>query len=153
VTTRSTASVVVRAMRSGDLRDVVRIESDSFSDPWPRTFFESELSVPGVRGYVATDRDRIVGFTMVRAFEDVAEIINVAVRKKHRHRGVAKSLLRHVLSVLKRGDVREVFLEVRESNEDAIRLYTSFGFEHVTTRRDYYRKPVENARVYRFRLS
>ena len=68
------------------------------------------------------------------------EITNIAVRKSHQGRGVAKRLMTNLEQRLE-----TIFLEVRASNAVAQALYESHGFEVVGRRKDYYRQPVEDA--------
>lgn len=74
------------------------------------------------------------------------EILFIAVDPAHRRRGIARQLLQNELNS-SRG---EWFLEVRESNLAAIRLYESLGFRRAGKRENYYSDPPESAIVMRF---
>ncbi len=67
-----------------------------------------------------------------------AELLNLAVEPRLRRRGVGRALLRSMQG-------RRIWLEVRASNEAAIRFYQSLGFSRCGLRRAYYRDPVEDA--------
>jgi ribosomal-protein-alanine N-acetyltransferase len=91
----------------------------------------------------------IVGYVVGRALLDQGEILNLGVTLPARRRGIGAALVRRLLAVFSTAGVREAFLEVRESNFAAQRLYQSFGFHDVGRRNRYYRRPVEDAVILR----
>jgi ribosomal-protein-alanine N-acetyltransferase len=101
------------------------------------------------------DRPEIIlaGYIFARAIAGEAEILNLAVVPEHRQRGLGDGLLGATLGTLAEKGIGTVFLEVRESNEAALRLYGARGFRPVGLRADYYEKPRENALVLRLDLS
>jgi ribosomal-protein-alanine N-acetyltransferase len=141
---RSKTKVLVRPATPSDLPRVAEIEMICFpSQPW---------GIEDLGKYdtlIAAAGQRIVGFLSFRVLvlphENVLgefEILNLAVDPAYRRQGIAKSLLTHHLAKL-----GEHFLEVRESNIGALKLYQSLGFRAVGTRGDYYTNPNENAIV------
>jgi ribosomal-protein-alanine N-acetyltransferase len=123
---------------------VAHIEAASFADPWPEHAFSLYL-----RGcfLVAEQDGMVVGFLVARTALDEAEILDLAVDPAARGRGVGRALLHDALDVLRRSRARQVFLEVRESNAAALRLYGSLRFRQVGRRSRYYRQPTEDALV------
>jgi ribosomal-protein-alanine N-acetyltransferase len=99
---------------------------------------------------VANYRKRIVGFVAGRVIADEAEILNLAVETAVRRKGFGKALVQSLLNVFASNSVRNVFLEVRESNRAAIAFYNQMGFVHSGTRPSYYSNPSEAALVLRF---
>jgi ribosomal-protein-alanine N-acetyltransferase len=120
----------------------------AFTDPWSRGDFEDCLAV-GVQILVAEGDSGVLGYIVGRAVRDQSEILNLGVTLNARRRGVGTSLVRHLLASFAAAGVREVFLEVRESNLAAQGLYRAFGFQDVGRRRRYYRRPVEDAVILR----
>jgi ribosomal-protein-alanine N-acetyltransferase len=94
---------------------------------------------------VAEDGAGVVGYVVGRSVLDQGEILNLGVSLQARRRGIGAALVRRLLGTFSSAGVREAFLEVRESNLAAQRLYQSFGFRDVGRRRRYYRRPVEDA--------
>jgi len=93
-----------------------------------------------VETWVAEREGAVVGFLAIReTAPGEAEILNMAVHRQWRRRGVAREMLIQVLG--KR--FGEVYLEVRESNATAIRLYELAGFQRVGVRPQYYKQPDE----------
>jgi ribosomal-protein-alanine N-acetyltransferase len=89
----------------------------------------------------------LAGFISGRVAADEGEILNLAVRERFRRQGVGKALLQTLLDLFVREHVRHVFLEVRESNRNAVSFYRSMGFREVGRRDGYYREPKEAALV------
>lgn len=91
------------------------------------------------------ERGAVLGYTVGLLAADEAEVLNIAVDPPARGKGVGAALLEGMLEELRRAGARSVFLEVRRSNEAAIRLYRRSGFEILGARPDYYRQPREDA--------
>lgn len=91
----------------------------------------------------------VTGYVIARAIADEGEILNLAVAPDGRRGGVGRALATEVLRVLGGRGVRDVFLEVRESNAGARALYAAHGFLEVGRRPRYYRRPVEDAIILR----
>ena len=136
---------LIRRAVSSDLPALVSIETESFSDSlWPPdTLLTYDCIVAELGGQVA-------GFLISREVfaggvtPPEREILNLAVAKPYRRRGVAASLLTFELN---RDEI--FFLEVRESNYGAQTLYRRFGFFEIGRRPDYYKNPSETAIVMR----
>lgn len=109
-------------------------------------------SLPGgdrVPDHVVGD---VVGYVVAWLVVDEAEVANVAVAPEVRGRGVGARLLDDALAAARDRGAAVAYLEVRDSNAAARALYASRGFEQVGRRRNYYRKPVEDALVMRREL-
>jgi ribosomal-protein-alanine N-acetyltransferase len=143
-------SIDVRPATIEDVGAVVAIEKAAFSDPWSENAFHEALSHPAV--FFACARcggDDIAGYVVAWFAADEGEIANLAVSPIAWGGGVGRALLTSALDVAASRGASAVYLEVRDSNERARRLYRSSGFEEVGRRRRYYRHPVEDAIVLR----
>jgi len=130
------------------LDQVLAIERASFSDPWTRGMFVSELSVPETGFARAAMRgDRMVGYLFAILIPEEAHLGNLAVDPNERRRGVAQLLLAVLLTEARRQGVTRLTLEVRESNQAARKFYCHNGFIDIAIRKNYYRSPVEDAIV------
>ena len=143
------SAVRIRPMREADLARVLTIERSSFGVPWTRSTFRSLMERRGTGLWVAESGAEIVGYAVVWTVLDQAELGNVAVDAGWRRRGIASRLVEAVVAWLSERGVREVFLEVRESNQGARSLYARHGFEPVGRRSGYYSRPREDALVLR----
>jgi len=99
---------------------------------------------------VIEHESQVEGFLIARAVEHEWEIENLAVADPARRRGHGTRLLGSFLELARSQGAQAVFLEVRESNWAARRLYQKWAFVESGVRRRYYREPVEDAVTYRF---
>lgn len=142
--------VRIRDAAFGDVLSIGLIERDSFADPWGSREFTSALEAQHAIFLVAEDSAGVViGYAIAVAVIDEAEILNLAVRPSDRGAGLGGKLLDAAVAEAASRGAEQIFLEVRESNELARRLYASRGFSPVSRRRGYYRDPVEDALVLR----
>ena len=137
------AEPAILEARSGDAAALVRVHASAFSNGWSEDEFERLLADRNVICHVVRGSGgtgAICAFTISRLVEDEAEILMVAVAPCEQGRGLAGRLLSRHLGRLAARGVRNVFLEVDEGNQSAIRLYTRAGFEQVGQRAGYYAK-------------
>jgi ribosomal-protein-alanine N-acetyltransferase len=141
----------IRRAKLADIAAVHEIERVVFTDPWPKDDFRASLRSGGEgTDFLVADLDEsLAGYVVARAVADEGEILNLAVAPQGRRRGVGRALVEAVLAALARRGVREVFLEVRESNAGARALYAAHGFREVGRRSGYYRRPLEDAIILR----
>lgn len=144
----------VRRMTAADLPAVVAIETEAFSTPWQLDTFEGLLDRDGLELMVLADgsergggEGEVLGYAVLWCVLDQGELANIAVRPELRGRGLGARLLDEVIAVSRRRGVAKLYLEVRDSNDGALRLYERFGFREVGRRRSYYKEPREDARV------
>jgi ribosomal-protein-alanine N-acetyltransferase len=143
----------VRPMREADVAEVMRIERASYQFPWTEGIFHDCLRVSYLCR-VALQDQRIVGYVVMSMGAGEAHILNLCVREEYRRVGVGRLLIRYLLDQAREAGMAEVFLEVRPSNDVAIVLYQSMGFEQIGTRRGYYQAVGgrEDAAVLRLKL-
>lgn len=128
----------------GDIEAMAAIDRGS-PRPWTVAEFEAELSHHPPTLFVLRASGRVVAFVVTRVQTPEMDIVNVAVDPKDRRRGFGLLLIRSLLAEAKGAGVSSVFLEVREGNEAARRLYTSCGFTPTQKRRGFYQNPTEDA--------
>lgn len=94
----------------------------------------------------------VLAFLVAHRIDADWELENLVVAQSVRKRGIGTLLLEELIAQLRTGTGRSIFLEVRESNEGARRLYQKLGFQQVGLRRSYYQNPSEDAILYRLSL-
>lgn len=134
-------------MEPGDVAAVAELEARSFSTPWRAATFHRLLERSAVDLWVVEEEGRVVAYAVVWRVLDQAELANIAVREEARGRGLGARLLQHALDRARVAGVRTVYLEVRVSNEAALRMYRRAGFRETGRRRGYYTDPPEDALV------
>jgi [ribosomal protein S18]-alanine N-acetyltransferase len=149
-------SIRIDRARLADVVTIVAIEQRSFSDPWSERSFCDLLNHPAIYFACARERgreegsgDRVVGYVVAWFAAGEGEIANLAVAPAERGRGLGAMLLEAALAEGRRLGATETFLEVRSTNVRARQLYESRGFAEVGRRRNYYRRPTEDAVILR----
>ena len=106
-------------------------------DVWPLLDMIGVLTFPGVVRLKATLDGEMVGFIAadIRRAQDLAWISTLAVLPAYRRQGIAKKLLRECEALL---PVPRVRLSVRASNQPALRLYASVGYQQYSIWSRYY---------------
>jgi ribosomal-protein-alanine N-acetyltransferase len=140
------ATAKPRPLVLADLDRVAEIERATFPDPWSRRSFAETIEREQVRSLAIDDAEgRLVGYAMSVRAGDEGEILNIAVDERARGQGAGRAMLNDLLEDLRQSGVRQVFLEVRRSNQAAIGLYRGAGFRPLGVRPGYYGRPREDA--------
>ncbi len=148
------APPAIRRLSYADLPQVIAIERRAYPTPWSLAMFVLELSKPsGICLSAWRDRDdgrggeSMCGYTICSRFDTVWHVMNVSVDPDERRLGIATTMLRTLIDREVGDPLAQFTLEVRVSNHGAIRLYESFGFLSVGTRRRYYQDNGEDALI------
>lgn len=130
----------IRPVRDEDADQIVWLETELFgSDAWSEDLVRDELTARHRRYVVAVDDDdEVVGYAGLYAVGTEADVQTIAVIAEHRGQGVGSQLLETLCGHARELGVRELFLEVREDNDAARRLYERFGFVEIGERPGYY---------------
>ena len=149
----SSGEVEIEEMREADLDEVLAIEKRSFVAPWSKKLFQETLSFPLSVNLVIRKKvdNKVAGYANFYVIGDEVQVLNIAVVPESRKKGYATRLFRYAIGALGGCGGKEFFLEVREGNRDAIRLYGKLGFLKVGRRKKYYRETNEDALVMWFK--
>jgi len=140
-------AVRIRPLELSDLTAIEEIEQRAYPTPWSRSMFASELAKPTSICLGAFEGDELVGYVINSRYVDAWHVMNVAVDPDRQRRGVATALLERLFDLTHDDERRGYTLEVRVSNEGAIRLYERLGFEARGIRRGYYTDNREDALI------
>jgi [ribosomal protein S18]-alanine N-acetyltransferase len=138
-------------MSLDDLDQILEIDRESFSLPWPPSAYryeimDNEASLCRVVELVSSLNTRkIVGLLVIWIILDEAHIATIATHPEYRQYGIARKILAEGLRDSMLRGARLATLEVRESNLPAQKLYEQFKFEIVGRRAHYYRDNQEDA--------
>lgn len=136
----------LRLCTEQDLDTVYTIEVRSFSVPWSLESFRSALHANGTEIWLLTDdKDDILGFGCIMTIAGEGEVLNIAVDPARRRHGYGEVLLKKMLHSAVENKAEQIFLEVRESNTAARKLYEKNGFQPIGIRKRYYSNPTEDA--------
>ena len=134
----------IRRLTYADLPQVIAIERRAFPAPWSLAMSVLELSKPAGVCLAATDGRRLAGYLVCSRYDTVWHLMNVAVEPSLRGNGIGTALLERLIGEVDDPAARYT-LEVRMSNQGAIRLYERFGFRSAGLRRRYYQDNGEDA--------
>jgi len=127
----------IRPMRRSDVSDVADIEQDAYPFPWTRGIFSDCIRIGYCCRVLEVDAE-LVGYAVLSAAAGEAHLLNLCVAATARGQGCGKALLDGMLLEARLKQARRMFLEVRPSNETAIRLYRNHQFRQIGRRPNYY---------------
>jgi ribosomal-protein-alanine acetyltransferase len=148
--------VQIRPATLDDVPAVIALEKQAVTAAhWSAEQYRAVFS-PGEISRVALvieDRDAIQGFLVARGVASEWELEDIAIAGPARRRGLGTRLLGEFLDTARSRGATAVFLEVRESNSAARRLYEKWAFSESGRRANYYLNPAEAAITYRLDFS
>ena len=150
-------SIRIRSMKATDIDRVAEIASGLDHAPqWPRRVYEAALSESSPMRIILVAEDAgtgvVVGFAVTAVVQPEAELESIAVSAGYQRQGVARRIFTAITAELSHVQLREVVLEVRDSNKAARGFYRSLGFVEVGRRPGYYADPVEDAILMRLNV-
>lgn len=137
--------VTVVPLTADRIPEAVRIMQDCFPGGPGEASLAADFENPDHRWFMAVTEGVLAGIGGGYTAADQADIIDVAVLPAYRRRGIARALMRAVMTAAAADGAETVFLEVRASNVPAIALYESLGFAKCGLRKNYYASPREDA--------
>jgi len=141
--------MIITKMGAQHVAQVAALEKLCFSDPWSEKSVGSELENPLSLWLVAEEEGAVWGYVGSQTVMGETDMMNVAVHPDYRNQGIATALIVGLVEELRRQGSHCLTLEVRASNETAIRVYERLGFTELGRRKNYYRNPREDALILR----
>jgi len=126
---------MIRLMKAADVEAVAKIEKSVQSHPWTLKHFED--AVTAYQSTVIEVQGQVAGFCILQPVLDEANLLLMAIDSAQQGQGLGYQLLEASVTMLKNNPV-QIFLEVRESNQAAIKLYEKSGFHQIDLRKNYY---------------
>jgi ribosomal-protein-alanine N-acetyltransferase len=140
--------LLIERMRHSDIPAVQEIEREIFLSPWPRNAYASELSQNRQAHYfVLREGGTVIAYGGLWKVADEAHVTTIGVRAQNQHQGLGTGMFAALVQRSYELGARWITLEVRASNDHAIRLYERFGFKAIGRRRGYYTDNGEDAVV------
>ena len=122
-------------MQESDIGRVTEIERLVQTHPWSRQQFQESLT--SYQCTVYEQANQVVGFCILQPVVDEANLLLMAIHPSQQGKGLGYELLDYSIQLLKNNPI-QIFLEVRESNIPAIRLYEKTDFHQIDLRKNYY---------------
>ena len=129
------------------IEQIFNLEKEIFKNSaFNRTYLDSLIKADNSFIYVYTISEKVCGYLMVLDSIDVYEILAIATVEEYRNKGIAQELLDKIKT-------KDIFLEVRESNQIAISFYKKNNFKEISIRKNYYSEPTENAIIMKLEVN
>ncbi len=132
-----------REMTVDDIPDIMEIEKAVYTHPWSKGIFNDCIQV-GYNCWVYFEQNKLLAYGLVSIAANEAHILNVCVSPDAQSRGLGKRMLHKLMQLASEKQGDSIFLEVRESNLIAQKLYDKEGFNRIGLRKNYY--PAEDGR-------
>ena len=117
-------------------------KNSAFSKSYLNTLIKGDNSFI----YIYLIDDKVCGYLIILDSIDVYEILAIATVEEYRNKGIAQELLDKIKT-------KDIFLEVRESNQTAINFYKKNNFKEIRIRKNYYSEPTENAIIMKLEVN
>lgn len=137
----------IRRANPNDASAIAALEELCFPDPWERKDILSYITGETGMCFTALSEGVVIGYILGRIIAPEGEIYRIAVAPEYRQRGIGYRLLSFAMKSERGRGLECAFLEVREGNIPARRLYSAYGFSEYGVRKNYYKNPTENAVV------
>jgi len=155
-------SLSLDLMGEADVATVQEVEREIFATPWPRNAYYRELASRSSAHYVVLRQEgveaparfygpdmdpTIVGYGGMWRMYDEAHVTTIGVRRDLHHRGYGRILFAGLVQAAYDMGAKWVTLEVRTTNDNAMKMYEAFGFKVIGRRKGYYTDNGEDAIV------
>lgn len=129
------------------IEQIFNLEKDIFKNSaFSKESTENLVKADNSFIYAYLINEKVCGYLMVLDSIDVYEILAIATVEEYRNKGIAQELLDKIKT-------KDIFLEVRESNEKAINFYKKNNFKQISIRKGYYSDPTEDAIIMKMEVN
>ena len=141
---------MIKKLTSDDINymeQIFNLEKEIFKNSaFSRTYLDTLIKGDNSFIYVYLIDNKVCGYLIILDSIDVYEILAIATIEEYRNKGIAQKLLNKI-------KIKNIFLEVRESNQTAINFYKKNKFKEISIRKNYYSKPNENAIIMKLEVN
>ena len=141
---------MIKKLTSDDINymeQIFNLEKEIFKNSaFSRTYLDTLIKGDNSFIYVYLIDDKVCGYLLILDSIDVYEILAIATIEEYRNKGIAQELLDKIKT-------KDIFLEVRESNQTAINFYKKNRFKEISIRKNYYSEPTENAVIMKLEVN
>ena len=141
---------MIKKLTSNDINyidQIFNLEKEIFKNSaFNKGYIETLIKGNNTFIYVYLVDKKVCGYLMILDSIDVYEILAIATVEEYRNKGIAQKLLDKI-------KIKDIFLEVRESNQVAISFYKKNKFKEISVRKNYYSEPNENAIIMKLEVN
>ena len=129
------------------IEQIFNLEKEIFkSSAFNKSYLDTLIKGNNSFIYVYLIDNKVCGYLIILDSIDVYEILAIATIEKYRNKVIAQELLDKIKT-------KDIFLEVRESNQTAINFYKKNNFKEIRIRKNYYSEPTENAIIMKLEVN
>ena len=129
------------------IEQIFNLEKEIFkSSAFNKSYLDTLIKGNNSFIYVYLIDNKVCGYLMILDSIDVYAILAIAAVEEYRNKGIAQELLDKIKT-------KDIFLEVRESNQTAINFYKKNNFKEIRIRKNYYSEPTENAIIMKLEVN
>lgn len=129
------------------IEQIFNLEKEIFkSSAFNKSYLDTLIKGNNSFVYVYLIENKVCGYLIILDSIDVYEILAIAAVEEYRNKGIAQELLDKIKT-------KDIFLEVRESNQTAINFYKKNNFKEIRIRKNYYSEPTENAIIMKLEVN
>lgn len=140
----------IRRAKLFDVYKIHKLEKLCFQNPWSFDSLFTDVCLNNITAYVVAENEGdVIAYAGVWIICGEAHVTNIAVHPLWRKKGLGRKMVNVLEDIARKNAAEEISLEVRQSNQPAISLYSSEGFETIGVRNKYYTQPTENALIMR----
>lgn len=132
--------MIIRAAERSDIPAIFMVEQQAHLSPWSEKLVESSFT-PRSHNYIYCVEDKVLGYYFSEFVAGEMTLQNICVASQMQGKGIATRLMTHLIEQASTLKAEDIWLEVRESNLPAIKLYQANGFETMGLRKNYYGIP------------
>lgn len=136
--TKTAAPATLRLASASDIKAIAQVEAACYPDAWTEEDISNFFSYDNATGILACINGVVAGFCLYETVGQRLHVTDIAVLPSVQGAGLGSLLMRQAIDTARALGRRRVTLEVRRSNEKAIRLYKRLGFRRVRVKRAYY---------------
>ena len=141
---------MIKKLTSDDINymeQIFNLEKEIFKNSaFSRTYLDTLIKGDNSFIYIYLIDDKVCGYLIILDSIDVYEILAIATVEEYRNKSIAQELLDKIKT-------KDIFLEVRESNQTAINFYKKNNFKEIRIRKNYYSEPTENAIIMKLEVN
>lgn len=139
--------IKINKITKDHLEKLIEIDKNNFDDPWSYEMFEKELSNDNSEYYGIFNDEDLLGFCGGWRVIDEYHINKIVIDKPHQNKKLGQMFLVYIMELYKTKNIKKAFIEVRESNVKAVKVYSRAGFDVIGRRENYYQNNNETAYI------
>lgn len=97
------------------------------------------------------DNNRVISYQNFEFIHGKCHLLSLATNPKYRHRGIGGKLMLETVHIAKSKNINDIYFEVRTKNVNAWKMYETIGFRRTGIRKNYYKRPIDDAYIYKYK--